>query len=575
VILGVGRADALISFGGPTPTAMLRAIARTRKIPIFIIWAGTDVMRVLARPSAVSQAQRAEFIHLAVAPWLVDELRQAGISAQYMPIVGVNPAPGTEIAKDRFEVLSYLPEPLRDFYGRRHVYEVASRMPDVNFLIIGAGAPDVLAPANVKFFGWLSDIAPLFDRCAMLLRVPDHDGMSLLVLEALSLGRFVAWKYPISGAQQVVTPDDTVNYINELRKRLAIDRTAYNREGIEFITNAYQEQRVSVDVERFIDERVARTKERVKSSRRVAVSGLDLFATDVADLNNHLPTLWRAEVLHYETRYDMIASLYNLVRSDVWYTVGTPIVSSSVRIAATLFKKVRVMHWVGTDIDVARRNPAILTSLRHQLVTHLTEVEWEAEELRTLGIDAKIAPLPLRFSPPRSMPSLPSEFTVLTYLPRSRTDFYGKRELEFVVRAFRGCPVRFLIVGGGTANVPLDAPVEDLGWRYSLDEIYARSSALLRFTPRDGLSLMVLEALAFGRHVLWTRTFPFVRHVLNVEGIVETLQELLNLNEAGKLEPQLDAAQFVRTTYDRERCLNGITSTWDVAFSKGRHRRRM
>src|ERR1700737_2164 len=93
-LLRVRSADALISFGGPTPHPILRAAARARKIPIFVIWAGTDVVRVLAAPEGVSLAQRAEITHLAVAPWLVEELRQAGINAQYMPIIGVKPALG-------------------------------------------------------------------------------------------------------------------------------------------------------------------------------------------------------------------------------------------------------------------------------------------------------------------------------------------------------------------------------------------------------------------------------------------------------------------------------------------------
>src|SRR5579872_983475 len=144
----IGSAHALIRFGGPAPHALLMAAARVSKIPIFVIWAGSDVTLVLKEPSKLTQAKRTEITHLAVAPWLADELKQAGIKAQYIPMIGVNPTFGVEIPKHEFNVLAYLPEPRRDFYGRSHVYEVARAAPDVNFLIVGPGAPDTTAPPN-------------------------------------------------------------------------------------------------------------------------------------------------------------------------------------------------------------------------------------------------------------------------------------------------------------------------------------------------------------------------------------------------------------------------------------------
>ena len=566
-------ADALISFAGPAPRAILRAVARACRVPIFVIWAGTDVQRLLEFPEAIPQSLRADITHLAVAPWLVDELRYAGINARYVPIIGMRPGIGSEIsAADGFEVLSCLREPREDFYGRPHVYEVARRLPEVKFSIVGSGMSDPLAPPNVSHFGWLPDITPLIDRCTMLLRVPDHDGMSLVVLEALARGRFAAWKYAIPGVHQVETPADTINYILELRHRLATNKPRYNEEGVAFISSTYEESKVATDLEGVIDESVSTSREADRRSHHVVISGLDMFATDVAALNKKAHVTWDAEVLQFGTKFETLGSLYNLAKSDVLYTIGAPALSRSLETTAALFKKPRIVHWVGTDIDVARYNPKILKRLRHARVTHLTEVEWEVDELRTLGINATIAPLPPRFLPADpTPPPLPRDFTVLVYLPPSRTAFYGSSELGWIVRTFTGKPVRFLVVGGGDINLPNNAQVENVGWRYSLPDIYSRSSVLVRFTPRDGLSLMVLEALAFGRHVLWTKEFPFVKHVISVQDIVKGLQELLEANEAGALCAQTAAAQYIRTTYSPDRCARRIRSAWDAAFVRNRN----
>jgi hypothetical protein len=398
--------------------------------------------------------------------------------------------------------------------------------------------------------------------------------MSLIVLEALARGRFVAWKYAIPGVRQVRTPDDTFHHLSELHARHAVGQLGLNLEGFSYISAAYEEHQVSVGVEHFFETTVQAASRRISSSRQIAISGLDVFAADVADANNNLGTDWDAQVLQFDTKYDIASSLYRLARCNVWYTVGTPSVGRSLQVVADLFRKPRVMHWVGTDIEVARRNPKILDGLRGSSVTHLTEVEWEADDLRALGIRAEIAPLPPRFSCEDSVPPLPTDFTLLTYLPPSRTEFYGSKELEIIIRVFRDRPIKFLIVGGTKIDTPPGVALENLGWCYSLNDIYSRSSVLLRFTPRDGLSLMVLEALAFGLHILWTKSFPFVKQVTSVEAIIEALNQLLDLHQKGELKPQSDAVQFVRTMYDRKRCIDRIAAASSKAIPQTKNARR-
>lgn len=571
--LSLATADALVSFGGiPGPHPLLLSAARARKVPIFIIWAGTDVTRLLERPHELSHARRTELKHLAVAPWLAQELKQVGIDAQYLPIIGVRPSP-TEMPKTQFSVLTYLPEPRRDFYGRLHVYDVARKLPHVDFSILGAGGPDPSAPANVHYYGWQLDVAHFIDRSCALLRVADHDGMSLIVLEALARGRYVAWKYKAPGVRQVVTPEDSCQFICELYALHAAGQLDSNQVGIDYIAAAYEERQVSLALERFFDTTVEVATQQRNSRCRVVISGLDVFAADVADLNNRSCTGWNARVLQFETRYEIAESLCGMAMSDVWYTIGTPRINSpSIKWVAGITGVPRVLHWVGTDIEMARHDPVLLKKLRHPSITHLTEAQWEADELGALGIQAEIVPLPPRFSLLNSVPPLPETFTVLAYLPRFKANFYGSEELETIVRAFRGRPIQFVIVGGGKIEAPPDATVENLGWCFSLDEVYARASALLRFTLRDGLSLMVLEALAFGRHVLWTKSFPFVRQTLTLDQICDTLDELLRTHEAGELKPQADAAEFIRTTYDREKCIRKIATVWEAAARNGRHR---
>jgi glycosyltransferase involved in cell wall biosynthesis len=190
------------------------------------------------------------------------------------------------------------------------------------------------------------------------------------------------------------------------------------------------------------------------------------------------------------------------------------------------------------------------------------------DELAAYGIKAHLAPLPPQVHPPACVPPMPETFTVLLYVPRLRGEFYGKREYERLFRAFAGKPVRFLVVGGGQIQAPDDADVVQLGWRSDLPSIYEQTSVLLRFTKHDGLSLMVLEALSYGRHVVWSKDFPFARRATDYRECERALTAMLERHLAGELRPQADASAYVGKTYDRSQCIDRIAAYWDASINR-------
>ncbi|MDQ6826830.1 MAG: glycosyltransferase family 4 protein [Candidatus Eremiobacteraeota bacterium] len=255
-------------------------------------------------------------------------------------------------------------------------------------------------------------------------------------------------------------------------------------------------------------------------------------------------------------------SLLEIVFSDVWYTIGATRSNRFIEATAALLRKPRVMHWVGTDIEVARKNPSVIARLKAQHVLHLAEVDWTARELHDLGFAARIAPLPPRLMK-RSLSAMPDIFTMLLYLPRTRAEFYGRAEYERLIHNLRREKIRFLIVGGGHLTTDFSAPVENLGFQPSMEEVYANSSALLRIPKRDGLSLMVLEALSLGRYVIWSQAFPFVTSVTDYSSIEAAARGFLERHLNGALPLQIEASAFVAERYDYARCLKDIATAWN------------
>ena len=243
-----------------------------------------------------------------------------------------------------------------------------------------------------------------------------------------------------------------------------------------------------------------------RQERRVAMSGLGLFCGQVAEQIERCEPGWKASILRTGSRLEVLAAMYRLISSDVWYSIGSPITDRWVNAFARALRKPRVIHWVGTDIEHFRNAPGIASAFASPHTKHLTEAPWTALELRELGLESTIAPLPLR-SYAADVKPLPARFTILLYVPQSRPDFYGRQLYESMLREFSAEGLRVYVVGGGELQAPAGADVSHFGWQDDLRRIYEDTTVLVRLTPRDGLSLMVLEALSFGRHVIWSQPF--------------------------------------------------------------------
>lgn len=568
-LLAMRRADALISFGGPAPNVALIEAARRRNIPVVIIWAGSDISKAQDDPFELEVVKQERFYHLSDGPWLVDELATMGVRAAYEPVTAVEPGGPVEAFPREFSVLTYLPEPRRDFYGAETVYAVARAMPDVRFDVVGAGGADSGAPPNVLFHGVVKDMPKRIDGSVVLLRQPQHDGKSMLVLEALSRARHVVWNYEFPHVHTAQGTEEILVRLQSLRALHERGELALNHDGRTFVLNNFARRDVA---ERF----TARLNDAVnahqamsrRTEHRIAISGLGLFCAHVANHAAEVAPQWETRLLRTNSRLEVLTSVLTLMNCDVWYSIGSPVTDRWVHLAARILRKPRVIHWVGSDIAGLSEHPALRSLLSSSHVTHLAEVSWTAEQLREFGFTPRIAPLPPRHNHPQSTP-LPKRFTIMLYVPRTRSDFYGRRAFERLMERLADQPVRYVVVGGGHVEAPAGVEVCNLGWRDTLHDIYEDVSLLIRYTPHDGLSLMVLEALSFGRHVIWTQDFPHVHAVTSYTDLEEAVRELLARHVAGTLEPQHAAAQLIAEQYAPAACVRVIAQAWQDAIRTG------
>ena len=181
-------------------------------------WVGTDVLMALEDRRMRKMARRAApfiSLHLTVAPWLVEELATAGIRAGLIPLVTPvryelrrGPAPAG--------VLAYLPDDRADFYGGPIVYSAARQLPEIPFAVLAGTQARQPAIPNVRYAGWVDDVAPLYEQYPILLRVARHDGLPKMVLEALAFGNQVIFEYPLEGCRHARTEAEVVSAIRDI-----------------------------------------------------------------------------------------------------------------------------------------------------------------------------------------------------------------------------------------------------------------------------------------------------------------------------------------------------------------------
>lgn len=165
---------------------------------IIVHWIGTDVLNAMNNTEEYSFYRCASIINLSGSSNLQKELLSIGIHASVIPII---PSGKLEYSlgqsTENHAVLVYMPEGREIFYGYEFVRELVLKHKKCEFHIVANSNTSLLPYKNVIFYGRISpvEMAELYNRISILLRLPEHDGLSLMLLEALGRGKQVIYTY--------------------------------------------------------------------------------------------------------------------------------------------------------------------------------------------------------------------------------------------------------------------------------------------------------------------------------------------------------------------------------------------
>ncbi len=251
-LLAVNSLDAVVSINGSLLPSRVFSMVLKRGKKLIMNWSGTDVLHAIKAYNEGKYVREyyEKAIHICQAPWIRDELASIGIQATliHFQYFDVQTIPQWQ----EFGVVTRIGASREQFYGIDAVFEAAKKCPDVPVIIAGIDGYEKPAPANVQYIGWTDRFAEWMKRFPVFLRLPEHDGLSTAVLEALAMGAYPLYKYDFPGAIQVCDAEDIADALQQFKVRFDRNELKPNEAGMDYIAGHHRKQEVLTAFENFV-----------------------------------------------------------------------------------------------------------------------------------------------------------------------------------------------------------------------------------------------------------------------------------------------------------------------------------
>lgn len=241
------KADIIYSIGGMVNGEFAYLLSWKPKGKIVMHWVGSDVLYALEcfKNGNYNKKLLRKSIHFAEVPWIAEELKSIGVIAEVVPLTSCELFEEPPPFPTKFRILSYFTKDRPDFYGRDVIYKLAQEFPDIDFWVVGSKAEEhPPAPANMCFLGYCQNMKEVYAQITLLIRITKHDGLSFMVLEVLSAGRYVFWTYPLEGVIQIRSYDELKEEVVRLKRLFLEGKLSLNSLGLSLIAEGYNPERV-------------------------------------------------------------------------------------------------------------------------------------------------------------------------------------------------------------------------------------------------------------------------------------------------------------------------------------------
>ena len=239
-----------VYFGyGQTKYNYYLVIANFLQKEVIMHWIGSDVLMLNNNTKTIMKLNKVVKCHLACSKLIKDELLEKGIKSVEIPIIPN--FSNYELAKmpKEHSVLAYLPKGKEEFYGGNLVLELAKKYEKIKFYILanedfGKEQPNIINLGYIKE----SEMYQIYNKISILIRIPEHDGLSLMLLEALIKGKNVIYCYDFPYTKKATSFEE----LDEKFKQIISYNPEPNTKGHDYIMKEYNMEDIKKKLKKII-----------------------------------------------------------------------------------------------------------------------------------------------------------------------------------------------------------------------------------------------------------------------------------------------------------------------------------
>ncbi|EMH0062110.1 glycosyl hydrolase family 1 [Providencia rettgeri] len=227
---------------------LLQILNKIFRKNILIFWIGTDVLDAQKPENEKSKnflVNSKKIKNFTECHWLSTELSNIGINSTVGPYItysslfedSFNEKSEYRTFHKKLIILTYARSNREEFYGLNIIKDLAIEHPDIEFRIVGVDNEDT---ENIKYLGWIdkNELKKQYLDAHIFLRIPEHDGLSYSVLEAMYNGLYVIFNYQYPNTFFSERNKDSVSkLIIELKDKIA--KEPFNKSAHLYIEKNY------------------------------------------------------------------------------------------------------------------------------------------------------------------------------------------------------------------------------------------------------------------------------------------------------------------------------------------------
>ena len=217
-IWNVRKADIVVSLNGVTSRSRTLDLVLKRRKKLVLQWMGTDALHAMEHYRNGTMVR--DYVDYAAnwldSSWLMEEVSSVDIQPKFVHckylIKDIRPVEKYE----GISVATYIAQNRQEFYGIEWVIRIAEAFPDIPFIIFGVSETTYPIPSNITLKGWRApeEVLEAMRNTPIFLRLTDHDGFSVSVIEATALGAEVLTRLETKWTH-LVNEDNVLEVVGE------------------------------------------------------------------------------------------------------------------------------------------------------------------------------------------------------------------------------------------------------------------------------------------------------------------------------------------------------------------------